>query len=135
MKGIKIKNLDIREDGRGWFTEILRWEDLEDKEKKFGQMYVTVARPGQTKGKHYHTRKTEWFCVIKGLGLLTLIDKNTKEKQEIKIGEDNKVALQIPPMVWHAIANRDKNNDMYLVAYIDEPYNPNDPDTIYEELT
>lgn len=134
MKDVKIKKLDIKEDSRGWFAEIVRLEDLDNKNKKFGLVYITTAKPGQTKGRHYHTRKVEWFCVIKGLGLLTLIDKTTNERQEIKIGEDNMIAVQIPPNVWHAIANRDKNNDMYLLAYIDEPFNPGDPDTFYEEL-
>lgn len=134
MKDIKIKKLDIKRDERGWFAEIVRNEDLNDTSKPLGQLYVTTANPGQTKGKHYHTRKTEWFCVIKGQGLLTLIDKTTNERQEIEMGENNMIAVQIPPMVWHAIANRDKDNDMYLLAYIDESYNPNDPDTIREEL-
>lgn len=134
MKTIKVKKLDVKEDNRGWFAEIVRQEDLENKEKGFGQMYITVAKPGQTKGKHYHTRKTEWFCIIKGLGLLTLIDKPTNKRQEFRMGEDNMIAVQIPPNVWHAIANRDKNSDMYLLAYIDESFNPGDPDTFYEEL-
>lgn len=134
MKTIKVKKLDIKEDSRGWFAEIVRQEDLENKEKGFGQMYITVAKPGQIKGKHYHTRKTEWFCVVKGLGLLILIDKTTNDRQEIKLGEDNMVAVQIPPGIWHAIANRDKNTDMYLLAYIDESFNPEDTDTFYEEL-
>lgn len=132
---VKVKKLNIKEDTRGWFTEILRFEELYNKKKKFGQMYVTIAKPGQTKGRHYHKRKTEYFCVIKGNAMLTLIDKKTLFKQKIRMGEDNMVMVQIPPMVWHAIENTEKKNEIYLLAYIDEPYNPNDPDTIHEELS
>ncbi len=132
IEAVKIKKLDKKEDSRGFVAEIVRAEDMENPNKKFGQIYVTTARTGQTKGKHYHNRKTEWFCVIKGQGLLTLVDKKTKESQNIDMGEDNMVAVQIPPGVWHAIANTQKG-DMYLVAYISESFNPDDPDTIYEE--
>lgn len=133
IKGVKIKNLDIKRDERGWFAEIVRSEDIENNSKPFGQMYATTANPGQTKGKHYHTRKTEWFCVIKGKGLLTLVNMETQEKQEIEMGEDNMAAVQIPPNVWHAIANIG-DREMFLLAYIDESYNPNDPDTIAKDI-
>ena len=134
MDKVKIIKLDVKADNRGFVAEIVRDEDLENPNKKFGQIYVTTAKPGQTKGKHYHERKTEWFCVVKGKGLLTLIDKASNDRQEIKMGEDNMVAVQIPPNVWHAIKNTG-DNEMYLLAYIDESFNPNDPDTIYEETT
>ena len=133
MDKVKIKKLDIKKDGRGFVAEIVRLEDLENQSKEFGQIYISTAKPGQIKGKHYHERKTEWFCVIKGKGMLTLIDKKSKKRLEIEMGEDNMVVVQIPPMVWHAIANTEKETEMYLLAYIDESFNPNDPDTIYEE--
>lgn len=130
---VKIKKLDVKRDDRGFVAEIVRVEDLENQSKEFGQIYISTAKSGQIKGKHYHARKTEWFCVIKGKGLLTLIDKKTHKRQEISMGEDNMVAVQIPPNVWHAIENIELDTEMYLLAYIDESFNPDDPDTIYEE--
>ena len=130
----KTKSLDVKADDRGWFAEIVRTEDLDGNKNPFGQMYVTVAKPGQIKGKHYHTRKTEWFCVVSGSGVLTLFDLETKEKSEIKIGEDNMVAVQIPPNVWHAITNTSTDRELFLLAYIDESYDPIDPDTIALEV-
>ena len=128
MKNIKRKILNIKKDSRGFFVEILRLEDLKLKNKQFGQVSISTAKPGQTKGEHYHLRKTEWFCVIKGKGLLKLIDMKSGETEKIKMSENNMVTVQIPPNVWHAISNTGKN-DMYLLAYISEPYNPKDPDT------
>lgn len=132
MDKVKIKRLEKKTDTRGFVAEILRAEDLENPDQRFGQFYVTTALKDQTKGKHYHNRKTEWFCVIKGKGLLTLVDKKTKDKKEIEMGENNMVCVEIPPGVWHAISNTD-DSEMYLVAYISESFNPNDPDTFYEE--
>lgn len=134
MDNVTIKQLNLKRDERGFVVEIVRAEDLENQNKQFGQIYISGANPGQTKGKHFHQRKTEWFCVIKGKGLLTLVDKKTHVKKEIEMGEKNMVAVQIPPNVWHTIANMDKNKEMYLLAYIDESFDPDDPDTIYEEI-
>jgi UDP-2-acetamido-2,6-beta-L-arabino-hexul-4-ose reductase len=130
INGVKIKKLDIKSDDRGWFTEILRSDEVEN--PKLGQFYVTTATVGQTKGKHYHERKIEWFCVIKGKALLTLIENKTGEKQEIEMGEDNMVTVEIPAGVWHAIANTGQD-EMFLVAHISESYNPEDPDTFKKE--
>lgn len=129
---IKIKKLNVKVDNRGWFTEIIRLEDL-GKNKEFGQIHISIAKPGQIKGKHYHARKTEWFCVLKGKGLLTLIDKKTSEKKKINVSEDQLKTIKIPPGIWHAIENKG-NEDMYLLAYISESYNPKDPDTYYEDI-
>lgn len=131
IKGVKVKNLDVKRDERGWFAEILRADEVED--PKLGQFYVTTATANQTKGQHYHTRKTEWFCVVSGNGKLRLVDKQSGEEQEIEMGEKNMVMVEIPPNVWHAITNTEEI-DMFLVAHVSEPYNPEDPDTTKEEL-
>lgn len=130
IDGVKIKKLDVKKDERGWFAEILRANEMAD--PKFGQVYVTTATPGQTKGKHYHNRKFEWFCVVLGKGLLTLVDVKSGERQELEMGEDNMVMIEIPPKVWHAISNKGED-EMFLIAHISESYNPKDPDTIQEE--
>lgn len=128
---IKVKKLDIKRDERGWVAEIFRQEEF--KNKQFGQVYITTALPGQTKGKHYHKRKTDCFCVIKGKALLLLVDKKTGKKKKIAMGGGNMVAVQIPPNIWHAIKNVGRE-EMYVVAYVDESFNPKDPDSFYEEL-
>lgn len=126
MINIAIKKLDIKKDSRGWLSEILRPEDLV--KKKFGQIFITVAYPDQTKGVHYHKRKTEWYCVIKGRGLVTVINNKTRKKQEIEIGEQNMVLVKIPPNNIHWIKNTGSEN-MYVLIYIDEEFNPLDSDT------
>lgn len=123
---VSIKKLEIKEDKRGWLAEIVRPEDIG--EKKFGLVLMTTVLPGQTKGNHYHKRKTEWYCVIKGDGLLTLTDQTTKEKKEMEIGEKNMVLVKIPSLTIHSIKNMG-TEELYLLAYVDEVFNPSDPDT------
>ncbi len=123
---IKIRKLNIIKDNRGWLSEILRARDL--KKKEFGQIFVTTARSGIIKAGHYHRRNKEWICVIRGQGLLTLVDNKTKEKKEIKMGKGNMVIVEIPLETMHYIKNIGKNM-MYVLAYVEEEYNPKDPDT------
>lgn len=124
-----IKYLDVKIDERGWFAEVLRQENLTNKE--FGQMSITVAYPGQTKGKHYHTRKTEWYCVIKGESELILTDNKTKKTKKINISGKKIGIVEIPPNVFHAIKNIGKE-EMILLVYCDESFNKKDQDTFYE---
>lgn len=133
MVGVKIKKLNFHRDKRGWVTEILREEEIE-KKKTFGQIYLTTAHPGFVKGNHYHLRKTEWFCVIKGEGKLYLKNLESGESQEISLDErENFLLVQIAPGIAHAIKNTG-SEILYLLAYIDEPYNPDDPDTFAYNL-
>jgi len=131
IKGVEIRELKVLGDERGNFFEFLRKEyaNLSD----FGQIYITTAYPGKAKGNHYHKRKIEWFCVIKGDGELVLKDKNSGEQEIIKMGDSNKVVVKIPANVLHAIKNVGQDT-LYLLAYISEPYNEEDPDTYKEEL-
>jgi dTDP-4-dehydrorhamnose 3,5-epimerase-like enzyme len=126
----EIRKLDIHSDERGWVTEILRREHLEN--KKFGQIYVSVSNPGKVKANHYHQRKAEWFCVIKGRAKLLLKNLGEEKIEEITLTDDNLITVKIPPRVVHAIKNIG-NDLMYLLAYTTEPYNPKDPDTFNDE--
>lgn len=126
---LNIKKLDVKTDSRGWLAEIWRPEDVGG--VPFGQLLVTTAHPGQTKGKHYHKRKREWYCVVAGRGKLTVTDRKTQETVEFEMGERNMVSVEIPVGSFHSITNIG-HDKMYLLAYTDESFNPSDPDVYYE---
>lgn len=125
----EAKNLTKRVDARGMLVEIIRPEDIGY--KKFGQITLTTARPGHTKGNHFHARKTEWYCVIKGKGLLSLVDNNTNKRTEIMMSDKNMMIVKIPPNYFHFIKNIGRT-EMYLLVYCDESFDTKDPDTFYE---
>lgn len=133
IKDLVINKLDVKNDDRGWLAEILRKENLPEK-NGFGQILVTVAKPGVTKGNHYHKRKEEWYCVIRGTGKVLLKENSSGQYQEVVMGDENMVAVKIPKNVTHAIQNIG-NEMLYLLIYIDEPFNPQDPDTFPGEPT
>ena len=125
-KQIRVKKLNVKSDERGWLVEIIRPEDVGN--DAFGIVLLTTARPGQVKGGHYHKRKTEWYCVIKGTGLLTIINNASGKKEEHILRQKKMLLIRIPPNYTHFIKNIG-NDEMFLLAYVDEAFNPSDPDT------
>lgn len=123
---IEIKKLDIKSDQRGWLVEVLSSDDVDN--APLGLIHVTTAKPGFTKGNHYHKRKTEWFCVIKGRGLLRVKDLKSGEEQQVTMEESNMVLVKIPPLVFHSIENTG-DEMLYILSYVDEQFNPTGPDT------
>ncbi len=123
---LKIKKINVKSDSRGWLSEIIRPEDV--KNAQFGQLILTIAYPAEVRGNHYHKRKTEWYCVISGKAILTIISTKTREKKEIIMGEDKFVLVEIPPNHFHSIKNVGEK-EMMLLAYVDESFNSIDADT------
>ncbi len=132
MKGIQVQDLDKKSDERGWLFEVLGKHHLAQT-KEFGQLHVSVAHPGKVRGNHYHKRKTEWFSVPTGSGLLLLKDLATGEEQEILMGENALKTVKITPGIVHAIKNNGER-EMVLIVYTDETFDPQDPDTYYQKI-
>ena len=132
MKNIEILDLDKKSDERGGLIEVLGGE-LPEGCEEFGQLHVSVAYPGKVRGNHYHTRKVEWFCVPAGQGLLLLKDQETGETQEVIMGVNNLKTIKIQPGTIHAIKNIGED-DMVLIVYANESFDPEDPDTYYEKI-
>ncbi|MBI3103849.1 WxcM-like domain-containing protein [Candidatus Daviesbacteria bacterium] len=128
---IDIRKLDVKKDERGWLTEAIKPGDVV--EASFGLIHITCAKPGYERGGHYHKRKTEWFCVIKGEGKFFLKDLKSGDKKTLKVGRENMSLIKIPPYIFHSIKNTGKD-DMYILAYVNEGFDPKDTDT-YRELS
>jgi dTDP-4-dehydrorhamnose 3,5-epimerase-like enzyme len=124
--------LQQRSDARGRVFEVLRPEHVDL--PGFGQVYVFTAAPGAVKGNHYHTRKTEWFCVVWGEGVLELYERSTGQRESIVMNDKNPSVVRILPGVAHAMRNAGER-DLVVLAYITEPFSAEDPDTFPYEVT
>jgi len=131
MKGIKITRLNFRHDNRGWLAEVLRREHLIRHRRTFGQITVNKINSGIVKGNHFHTRKYEVFYVVSGKLYFHLKNIKTFEKKTFVL--DNKYSILISPNISHAVENRGREAG-YFICYIDESFNPQDPDTFSEEV-
>lgn len=125
---INKKRLVIKKDNRGRLIELIKGKDIDG--GKFGQILITTALPEKTKGNHYHKRKREWYVVVQGTGLLILKDIKSNELKKIILKASSPLLIEIPRNVGHAIKNIGKD-ELLLLAYVNEEFNPKDPDTFY----
>lgn len=116
----------LNSDERGAFVELVRAESP-------GQTSFSITRPGITRGNHFHTRKAERFAVVKGEAVIKLRKYGTSEVVEYYLNGDKPSFVDMPIWYMHNIKNIGKD-DLYTVFWISEPYNPEDPDTYFEEV-
>lgn len=121
-------------DSRGIFTEIIR--TLEH-----GQISINVAKPGITRGEHWHNSKWEIFIVVSGHGLIQErrigIDPETGKGYpviEFEVTGEQMKAIQMLPGYTHNIVNLSPTQDLVTVMWANESFDPEHPDTFYEQV-
>lgn len=120
-------------DARGSFTEFLRTPER-------GQVSVNVSKPGVTKGNHWHMSKWERFLVVSGTASIKLrrvgldAEGNLYPVDEYVVkGSDMRVVEMIPGYT-HSITNLSETDDLVTVMWANEPFDPESPDTYFEEV-
>ena len=113
-------------DPRGVFVETLR-------SSIGGQFSFSTTVPGITRGNHYHTRKIERFTVIKGKAVIELRRIGTDNIFHFELEEENPSFVDMPVWYTHNIKNVG-NEELITLFWINEFYNPEDPDTYYENV-
>ncbi|MFQ5830438.1 MAG: hypothetical protein ACE5JD_14965 [Candidatus Methylomirabilia bacterium] len=128
MEGVWVRPLDRKEDARGWLLKFLMRPDLTGREA-FGEIYIISALPGVARANHYHRRTTEWFCLLRGEAKLALCSVENGDRLELALRAEAPRVVQVSPGIAHAVQNVGEG-PMELLAYADEPYNPQDPDAV-----
>lgn len=113
-------------DERGSFVEMMRAGVK-------GQTSYSTTKPGITRGNHYHTRKIERFAVIKGKALIQLRRVNTDEVVNYELDGENPAYVDMPVWTTHNIKNIGEG-ELITLFWINEPYDPEDPDTYFETV-
>ena len=120
-------------DERGSFTEFLRTPER-------GQVSVNVSKPGITKGNHWHHTKWEKFLVVSGEALIRErrvgLDAEGKPfpVSEYRVSGAEPVVVDMAPGMTHSITNVSETDDLVTVMWANEPFDPDSPDTYYEEV-
>jgi len=118
----------LHADERGSFVEVLKLDNTG------GQVSFSTTHPDVTRGNHYHTRKFERFAVIKGKARLQLRRIGSEEVLNFDIDADQCPGfIDMPIWFTHNISNIG-NDEVYTVFWINEFYNPDNPDTFLEEV-
>lgn len=118
--------LKMNVDDRGSFTEFLRTTNA-------GQTSINISKPGIVKGNHWHHTKNEKFLVVSGNGIIRFRKPESKEVIEYFVSGDKLEVVDIPVGYTHNIENLG-SNDMVTVMWVNEPFNPNEPDTFFLEV-
>lgn len=113
-------------DNRGSFVEITRANTS-------GQSSFSTTVPGITRGNHYHTRKVERFAVVKGKALIQLRKVNTDIVYNYELDGNEPAYVDMPIWYTHNIKNIG-DSELITMFWINEPYNPEDPDTYFQEV-
>lgn len=119
-------DLKMNVDDRGSFTEFIRTADK-------GQVSVNISKPGITKGNHWHHTKNEKFLVVSGRGVIRFRKIDSEEVIEYFVSGDKLEVVDIPVGYTHNIENLGKT-DMVTIMWVNEPFNPEEPDTYYLEV-
>lgn len=118
--------LTVHADERGSFTEFLRSQGS-------GQVSVNVAKPGVTKGNHWHHTKNEKFLVVKGEAEICFRRLDSDEILAYRVSGDKLQVVDIPTGYTHSIKNVGAD-DLITVMWASEPFCPEKPDTYYAEV-
>ena len=120
-------------DDRGSFTEFLRTSER-------GQVSINVSKPGITKGNHWHHSKWERFLVVSGEASIRLrrigLDADGKPfpVDEYRVSGENPMVVEMSPGTTHCIENLSDAKDLVTVMWANESFDPQNPDTYFEEV-
>lgn len=118
--------LKMNIDERGSFTEFIRT-------KEHGQVSVNISKPHITKGNHWHHTKNEKFMVVSGTGVIRFRKIGDDKIIEYKVSGEKLEVIDIPTGYTHNIENIG-DTDMVTVMWANEPFDPDKPDTYFEEV-
>ncbi|MEP3209496.1 MAG: NAD-dependent epimerase/dehydratase family protein [Maribacter sp.] len=113
-------------DPRGSFVEIARTQTS-------GQFSFSTTVPGITRGNHFHTRKAERFAVISGKALIQLRKIGTNKTIDYYLDGNEPAYVDMPIWYTHNIKNIG-DEELITLFWINEPYNPEDADTYFEDV-
>lgn len=118
--------LKLNTDERGSFIETVKL-------KSGGQVSFSTTVPGITRGNHFHTRKAERFAVIKGKALIEFRKIGTDKVLSFELDGRQPSFVDMPVWFTHNITNIG-DEELYTIFWINEHFNPGDPDTFFEKV-
>ena len=131
IEGVRLKALKVIPDERGRLMEILRADDPIF--ERFGQVYVTTARPGVIKAWHYHKVQADhWVCLV-GKARVGLYDPRPGSStrgltNEFLLSPEDPFLIKIPVGVYHGFKGMDPARETMIMNIPNVPYHYQTPD-------
>jgi len=137
---VKLVDLKVMEDDRGWLFEIVH--ETDEFFEKFGQVYMVGDMQSMTvRAFHRHRILWDYFCIVNGSAKFILIDNIPGAELVAKSGDPDinmdrvKIfnihartpkLLVVPPTIWHGWMSLEQNT--ILCSTGSEIYNKKNPD-------
>jgi dTDP-4-dehydrorhamnose 3,5-epimerase len=123
VDGVRVIPLLRLEDGRGWFTELMRASALP---KPVRQSNLVYSRQGVIRGLHYHERgQSDLFACVQGMVRVVVLDRESGETFTEDIGDENPAAVWVP---GHHAHGYEALTDCLFLYHVTEEYDRDDPD-------
>ena len=119
--------LKCNSDNRGVFVETVKQNG------GCGQFSFSTTAQNITRGNHYHTRKIERFAVIKGRAKIELRRIGSNKTHSFVLDGKTPSFVDMPVWYTHNITNIG-TEELYTLFWINEFFDPTDPDTFFEKV-
>ena len=129
LKGVKVQELKILPDERGFFAEALRqdWKELLE-EEWITQVNVSYSYPNIVRAWHKHQRgQTDYFLVLKGAMKICAYQEETGKMVEIIASAQKPAIVRIPGHYWHGTKTI-SNQPSLTVYFVTRLYDYKNPD-------
>lgn len=118
--------LDVKKDNRGYFSEIL-------KSQSFGQISISLTKPGVVRGDHWHHIKNEKFLVVEGEALIRFRKIGETEVTQYQVSGKRPEIVDVPSGYTHTIENTG-DTEVITLIWCSEKFYGEKPDTYFEEV-
>lgn len=145
LKGVKVYEINIMPDERGFFAEALRqdWKDFVE-EEWITQTNVSYSYPTMVRAWHKHQRgQIDYFLVLKGAMKICAYEEETGRMVEIVASGEKPTLVRIPGKYLHGTktVSSEPSLTVYFVTKLYDYKNPdevrrswNDPTIVPTEI-
>ncbi|MBI4284625.1 MAG: dTDP-4-dehydrorhamnose 3,5-epimerase family protein [Chloroflexi bacterium] len=128
LPGVKVREVNITPDERGFFAEALRqdWADFLD--EPIVQTNLSYSYPGMVRAWHKHLRgQVDYFLVLQGAMKICAYDEQTKRLAEVVISGEKLSIARIPGHYLHGTKTVSSRPSL-TVYFVNRLYDYKNPD-------
>ena len=92
----RLVTMDSYSDDRGYLSETIKTD-------AGGQSFFSTTKPGYVRGQHFHMRKLERFCVLKGEAEINLRKLGSEEVIQYRVSGNKTQYIDMPLFYTHNI--------------------------------
>jgi UDP-2-acetamido-2,6-beta-L-arabino-hexul-4-ose reductase len=120
---ILIKHI---EDNRGSLKELVIF-------KESGQIFYSTTKTNVTRGNHFHTKRIERFCIVKGSAKIEMRKIGSDQIISYYIKDSDNVVIDMPPYYTHNLTNI-SNDELICVFWMNDILKEQEIDDTYFEV-